>query len=182
MALFWLINLRLVTFSSSPGCQGDDLSPVESFPGQLCPVPVLVVSPSQAAPLGAVKHQQCSVVLCCRGNAPLPTGTNPAGSWAVNLGKWGQIFIICAQQYLPPSVCCKPTGLHRPKLRGLFLHSSMFPYETTLHQKAKQRKKKHPGKKKPPSVLEGCVIYSNSLCSFIKPSLTQKCLLKDRRV
>lgn len=36
------------------------VSPVESFPGQPCLVPVLAVSPSQAAPLGSVEHQQCS--------------------------------------------------------------------------------------------------------------------------
>lgn len=53
------------------------------------------------------------------------------------------------------------------------LSERCFPLCHQWQLKAKQRKKKHPGRKKPPSVLEGCVIYSNSLCSFIKPSLTQ---------
>lgn len=39
-------------------------------------------------------------------------------------------------------------GISQTQFRALFLHSSVSPYETTPQLKAKQRKKKHPGRKK----------------------------------
>lgn len=51
MVLFSLINLKLVTYSSSLGCQGDACPCVTSgeyFSGQLCLVPALAIHPSQA--------------------------------------------------------------------------------------------------------------------------------------
>lgn len=61
MALFSLINLKLVTLSSSLGCQGDACPCVTSgkyFSGQLCLVPAPAVCPSWAV---AASHSSSGI-------------------------------------------------------------------------------------------------------------------------
>lgn len=73
------------------------------------------------------------------------------GSWVGKCRQWMSLLVI--------RIPIRPLG------------AGVTSYSPTCY-KAKPRKKKHPGRRTP-SVLKGCVVYSNSLYSFIKPSLTQ---------
>lgn len=122
------------------------VSPVQSFPGQLCPV--LVVSPSQAAPLGSVEHQHCSCsAVLQRENTSFPWHQS-CWSLASKPGKVRADFYNLCPTTFASILVLQTHGISQTQFRALFLHSSVSPYETTPQLKAKQRKKKHPGRKK----------------------------------
>lgn len=170
MALFWLINLKLVTFSSSLGCQGNACPCVTSaeFPRPALPC---AGGQSQSGCSTGVSGTPALFLQCCaaEGKHLFPQHQS---CWSL-ASKPGKDFYNLCPTTSASILVLQTHGISQTQFRALFLHSSVSPYETTPQLKAKQRKKKHPGRKKTPSVLEGCVIYSNSLHSFIKPSLTQ---------